>query len=107
MPYIWNGRLVISLFFVLKKIVCCLPWLKTTVVMNTFLLFNQDFALEPILPPSSSRPEHVERALKARYNDVMNKLKPEGKELDLLIVILPDNNGSLYSKHQTLHYLFH
>ncbi|KAH7653568.1 eukaryotic translation initiation factor 2C protein [Dioscorea alata] len=58
---------------------------------------GMDFAPEPILQPSSSRPEHVERALKARYNDAMNILKPEGKELDLLIVILPDNNGSLYS----------
>ncbi|KAJ0974499.1 hypothetical protein J5N97_016464 [Dioscorea zingiberensis] len=58
---------------------------------------GMDFAAEPILPPLSSRPEHVERALKTRYNDVMNILKPQGKELDLLIVILPDNNGSLYS----------
>ena len=38
----------------------------------------------------------MERALKARYHDAMNASKPPGKELDLLIVILPDNNGSLY-----------
>jgi len=38
----------------------------------------------------------VERALKARYHDAMNVLGPQRKELDLLIGILPDNNGSLY-----------
>ncbi|XP_062226457.1 protein argonaute 1B isoform X2 [Phragmites australis] len=57
---------------------------------------GMDFALEPVLPPVTSRPEHVERALKARYQDAMNILRPQGRELDLLIVILPDNNGSLY-----------
>ncbi|KAF8364827.1 hypothetical protein HHK36_033197 [Tetracentron sinense] len=56
------------------------------------MAFNPD----PILPPYSARPDHVERALKARYHDAMTKLKPLGKELDLLIVVLPDNNGSLY-----------
>ena len=49
-----------------------------------------------MLPPLTARPEHVERALKARYQDAMNIIKPQGRELDLLIVILPDNNGSLY-----------
>jgi hypothetical protein len=49
-----------------------------------------------VLPPLTARPEHVERALKARYQDAMNILRPQGRELDLLIVILPDNNGSLY-----------
>ncbi|AQK45505.1 argonaute1b [Zea mays] len=57
---------------------------------------GMDFALEPVLPPVTARPEHVERALKARYQDAMNILRPQGRELDLLIVILPDNNGSLY-----------
>uniref|UniRef100_A0A0E0PCS2 Piwi domain-containing protein n=1 Tax=Oryza rufipogon TaxID=4529 RepID=A0A0E0PCS2_ORYRU len=57
---------------------------------------GMDFALEPVLPPLTARPEHVERALKARYQDAMNMLRPQGRELDLLIVILPDNNGSLY-----------
>jgi len=36
----------------------------------------------------------VEKVLKTRYQDAKNKL--QGRELDLLIVILPDNNGSLY-----------
>ncbi|KAG8065820.1 hypothetical protein GUJ93_ZPchr0004g38528 [Zizania palustris] len=57
---------------------------------------GMDFALEPVLTPLTARPEHVERALKARYQDAMNILRPHGRELDLLIVILPDNNGSLY-----------
>ncbi|KAL3835297.1 hypothetical protein ACJIZ3_010033 [Penstemon smallii] len=52
------------------------------------------FNPEPVLPVLSGRPEHVERVLKARFHELMTKL--HGKELDLLIVILPDNNGSLY-----------
>lgn len=53
---------------------------------------------EPVLPPMSARPDQVEKALKTRYHDAMTKLKQQSaqKELDLLIVILPDNNGSLY-----------
>ncbi|XP_015883994.1 protein argonaute 1 [Ziziphus jujuba] len=54
------------------------------------------FNPEPVLPPISARPDHVEKVLKTRYHDAMTKLQPQGKELDLLIVILPDNNGSLY-----------
>ncbi|KAL6882616.1 hypothetical protein ACP4OV_011306 [Aristida adscensionis] len=57
---------------------------------------GMDFALEPVIPPVTARPEHVERALKARYQDAMNILRPQGRELDLLVVILPDNNGCLY-----------
>ncbi|MBA0800912.1 hypothetical protein Gohar_011317, partial [Gossypium harknessii] len=54
------------------------------------------FTPEPVLPPISARPEQVEKVLKTRYHDAMTKLQTQGKELDLLIVILPDNNGSLY-----------
>ncbi|KAK6925449.1 Piwi domain [Dillenia turbinata] len=54
------------------------------------------FNPEPVLPAFSARPDQVERALKARFHDAMTKLQPRGKELDLLIVILPDINGSLY-----------
>ncbi|GJN26717.1 hypothetical protein PR202_gb14672 [Eleusine coracana subsp. coracana] len=57
---------------------------------------GMDFASEPVLAPVTARPEHVERALKARYQDAMNVLRPQGRDLDLLIVILPDNNGCLY-----------
>ncbi|XP_078161390.1 protein argonaute 1B-like [Carex rostrata] len=55
-----------------------------------------DFALEPVLPPWSARPDQLEHALKACYHDAVVKLQPERRELDLLIAILPDNNGSLY-----------
>lgn len=54
------------------------------------------FNPEPVVPPTFARPDHVERALKTRYHDAMSILQPQGKELDLLIVVLPDNNGSLY-----------
>ncbi|KAH0469624.1 hypothetical protein IEQ34_001182 [Dendrobium chrysotoxum] len=57
---------------------------------------GMEFALEPIIRPSSARPNQVERALKALYNDAMTILHQQHKELDLLIVILPENNGSLY-----------
>ncbi|XLR66441.1 hypothetical protein S83_017113 [Arachis hypogaea] len=52
------------------------------------------FNLDPVVPPVSARPDQVEKVLKTRYYDAKNKLP--GKDLDLLIVILPDNNGSLY-----------
>ncbi|XP_031104991.1 protein argonaute 1 [Ipomoea triloba] len=55
---------------------------------------GMNFNPNPVLPPITARPDQVERALKARYHDAMTKL--QGRELDLLIVILPDNNGSLY-----------
>ncbi|XP_022997812.1 protein argonaute 1-like [Cucurbita maxima] len=54
------------------------------------------FNPEPVLPPIFARPDHVEKALKTRYHDAMSIIRPQGKELDLLIVVLPDNNGSLY-----------
>ncbi|KAK4800022.1 hypothetical protein SAY86_025387 [Trapa natans] len=54
------------------------------------------FNPEPILPPISGRPDQVEKILKARYHDAMTRLQAKGKDVDLLIVILPDNNGSLY-----------
>ncbi|GAB4850453.1 argonaute 1 [Ancistrocladus abbreviatus] len=53
------------------------------------MIFNP----EPVLPVHSARPDQVERALKTRHHDATTKLQ---KDLDLLIVILPDNNGSLY-----------
>ncbi|KAM0838400.1 hypothetical protein ACQ4PT_060985 [Festuca glaucescens] len=57
---------------------------------------GMDFSVDPLFPPLTTRPENVERALRARYQDAMNALKPLGRQLDLLIVILPDNNASLY-----------
>ncbi|KAF5194915.1 argonaute 1A [Thalictrum thalictroides] len=54
------------------------------------------FKLEPILPAYLARPDQVERSLKTRYQEALTKL--HGQELDLLIVILPDNNGPLYGE---------
>lgn len=63
-----------------------------------------------MLPAYSARPDQVERVLKGRFHEAMTKLQPQGKELDLLIVILPDNNGSLYGTEiistDKLHLLF-
>ncbi|KAL8457170.1 hypothetical protein ACS0TY_035133 [Phlomoides rotata] len=56
------------------------------------MLFNPD----PVLPVVTGRPDNVERVLKNRFSEVLAKLRAQKKELDLLIVILPDNNGSLY-----------
>ncbi|PKU72322.1 Protein argonaute 10 [Dendrobium catenatum] len=53
-----------------------------------------EFNREPMIPIYSARPDQVEKALKHVFNMAMNKLK--GKELELLLAILPDSNGSLY-----------
>lgn len=66
-----------------------------------FLSYLQAFNPEPVLPPVSARPEQVEKVLKTRYHDATSKLS-QGKEIDLLIVILPDNNGSLYGMSRVL-----
>ncbi|PHU13864.1 Protein argonaute 10 [Capsicum chinense] len=55
---------------------------------------GMEFNPEPIIPIFMARPDQVEKALKHVYHSCVNKLK--GKELELLLVILPDNNGSLY-----------
>uniref|UniRef100_A0A7N0TFJ1 Uncharacterized protein n=1 Tax=Kalanchoe fedtschenkoi TaxID=63787 RepID=A0A7N0TFJ1_KALFE len=55
---------------------------------------GMEFNSEPVIPIYNARPEQVEKALKHVYHASMNKLK--GKELELLLAILPDNNGSLY-----------
>ena len=47
-----------------------------------------------MIPIYNARPEHVEKALKHVYHASTNRTK--GKELELLLAILPDNNGSLY-----------
>ncbi|KAF5176317.1 argonaute like [Thalictrum thalictroides] len=55
---------------------------------------GMEYNPEPVIPIYSARPEHVEKALKHVCHAASNKLK--GKELELLLVILPDSNGSLY-----------
>ncbi|KAJ7297230.1 hypothetical protein O6H91_Y072000 [Diphasiastrum complanatum] len=54
------------------------------------------FQLEPIIPIHMAHPDQVERALKSVYRDIQTKIK--GKELELLVAILPDNNGPLYGE---------
>lgn len=70
--------------------------LSGVTIGTDFFSQSQAFNPQPVLPVLSGRPDQVERVLKARFHDVMTKLQPHKKELDLLIVILPDNNGSLY-----------
>ncbi|CAL8073750.1 unnamed protein product [Prunus armeniaca] len=55
---------------------------------------GMEFNPEPVIPIYNARPEQVEKALKHVYHASMNKTK--GKDLELLLAILPDNNGSLY-----------
>ncbi|AES65969.2 eukaryotic translation initiation factor 2c [Medicago truncatula] len=53
-----------------------------------------EFSQEPVIPVYSARPDQVKKALKYVHTTALDKL--DGKELELLIAILPDNNGSLY-----------
>ncbi|KAI6694217.1 hypothetical protein NL676_021927 [Syzygium grande] len=55
---------------------------------------GMEFNTQPVIPIYNAKPEQVEKALKHVYHACMNKTK--GKELELLLAILPDNNGSLY-----------
>ncbi|KAG8492724.1 hypothetical protein CXB51_010450 [Gossypium anomalum] len=56
----------------------------------------QEFTSRPVIPPLNASPDRVEEVLKTQYRKAMNKLQRQNNELDLLIAILPDNNGSLY-----------
>ncbi|KAL8124010.1 hypothetical protein AgCh_011858 [Apium graveolens] len=58
------------------------------------IISGMQFNPEPVLPALSARPDQVERVLKARFKEAISNVPK--KELDLLFVILPDNNGSLY-----------
>ncbi|KAL2925297.1 Protein argonaute PNH1 [Bienertia sinuspersici] len=57
-------------------------------------MLNKEFNPEPVIPVHSARPDQVKKALRHVYNAAASKL--DGKELELVIAILPDNNGSLY-----------
>ncbi|XP_057440069.1 protein argonaute 1-like [Lotus japonicus] len=52
------------------------------------------FNREPVVPTRSAPPDQVGKVLRAQYQDAKNIIR--GRDVDLLIVILPDNNGSLY-----------
>ncbi|KAF8394362.1 hypothetical protein HHK36_020570 [Tetracentron sinense] len=79
------------------------PWLKYSDTgkekdclpqVGQWNMMNKEFNPEPVIPIYPARPDQVEKALKHVYHSSMNKQK--GKDLELLLVILPDNNGSLY-----------
>ncbi|XP_020207885.1 protein argonaute 10 isoform X2 [Cajanus cajan] len=55
---------------------------------------GMEFNPEPVIPIYNAKPEQVGKALKHVYHVSASKTK--GKELELLLAILPDNNGSLY-----------
>ncbi|XAR66951.1 hypothetical protein NMG60_11013346 [Bertholletia excelsa] len=55
---------------------------------------GMEFNCEPVIPIYSARPDQVKKALKYVCSAAANSLG--GKELDLLIAVLPDNNGPLY-----------
>jgi eukaryotic translation initiation factor 2C len=62
--------------------------------IHDLFILSQEFSQEPVIPVYSARPDMVKKALKYVHSTSINKL--DGKELELLIAILPDNNGSLY-----------
>ncbi|RWW09088.1 hypothetical protein GW17_00027439 [Ensete ventricosum] len=62
----------------------------------------QEFAPEPVVGRLCARADQVERALKAHSHDAII-LQPHGKDLDLVSIILPDNNGSLYGMLPVMH----
>ncbi|CAL5184828.1 unnamed protein product [Lathyrus oleraceus] len=57
-------------------------------------ILGMEFSQEPVIPVYSARPDQVKKALKYVHTAALDKL--DGKELELLIAILPDINGSLY-----------
>ncbi|KAF3336490.1 protein argonaute 1A-like isoform X1 [Carex littledalei] len=58
---------------------------------------GMEFARDPILPPVVAHGNRLEQVLKGRYQEAVNALSRQDKLPELLIVILPNNNGSLYS----------
>ncbi|RRT64423.1 hypothetical protein B296_00014311 [Ensete ventricosum] len=61
----------------------------------------QEFAPEPVCL-LCARADQVERALKAHSHDAIIP-QPHGKDLDLVSIILPDNNGSFYGMLPVMH----
>ncbi|MBA0722121.1 hypothetical protein Golax_009600, partial [Gossypium laxum] len=68
----------------------------STKLADTCRIYGMAFNPVPVIPPLNASPDQVEEVLKTLYRKAMNKLQKQNKELDLLIAILPDNNGSLY-----------
>ncbi|TYJ38693.1 hypothetical protein E1A91_A04G009900v1 [Gossypium mustelinum] len=63
---------------------------------RTCRIYGMAFTSRPVIPPLNAFPDQVEEVLKTQYRNAMNKLQRQNNEFDLLIAILPDNNGSLY-----------
>jgi len=61
---------------------------------QTCKILGMEFNTEPAIPIYSGRPDQAVHALKHVCKAALDKLK--GKELELLLIILPDNNGPLY-----------
>lgn len=59
------------------------------------LASGMDFNPSPVLSVETAKPELAQLVLTSLHNKVMDKLG-QGGNLDLLVVILPDKNGSLY-----------
>ncbi|KAJ3687816.1 hypothetical protein LUZ61_016980 [Rhynchospora tenuis] len=58
---------------------------------------GMEFSRNPILPHTVEQSNKVEEVLKSRYQQATNVLSRQNKTPDLLIVMLPDKNGNLYS----------
>ncbi|KAH1063126.1 hypothetical protein J1N35_028113 [Gossypium stocksii] len=63
---------------------------------RTCRIYGMEFTSRPVIPPFDASPDQVEEVLKTQYRNAMNKLQRQNNALDLLIAILPDNNGFLY-----------
>ena len=62
----------------------------TFFLLGGLYLSCQVFNPRPVIPISSSNPNQIEKALV----DVHNRTAQQGKQLQLLIIILPDVSGS-------------
>lgn len=81
--YIWHGTKYLIYF----------SYIQFTLIFNS-LACNQNFNNLPVLCPQSAQPDEFETVLRGQFEES----EEMGKELDLLIAILPNNNGPLYGK---------
>lgn len=72
---------------------CYSVWYRLNIVVVCDYVLQQ-FTRDPVVPLQYYHPDNYDRALIHLCDDVYKKTK--GKSLDLLIAILPDNNGPLY-----------
>ncbi|XP_031269949.1 protein argonaute PNH1-like [Pistacia vera] len=63
-------------------------------LVQTCQISGMEFNQEPVIPVYSATPDQVKKALKYVYDAAASKL--QGEELELIIAILPNNNGPLY-----------